>query len=345
MATVGWGIVGIGYIVETTMAPAIVADPHCELIAGVSRDQGRADDFANKFGAQYAYVDYEEMLANQDVRAVFIATPNALHANQVVAAAQAGKHVLCEKPLATSVADASRVVEACRTAGVRLGINFHNRQLSWVRDTKELIANGDIGEVMTIHVQAGAGLRPPVGWRSDPELAGLGTIYSQGVHVFDFLRFILDSDPVEVVAMFDYEKGKYEVETQALVLLRFANGTLAYVNSNQSIPYPHNDIEVFGTRGRITGVNLTRRRSDGELEVLTATTRTVSSYPQPSGLSHEQTLAAYTEAVLGDKEPSPSGMDGLHSMLLGESIALSVEERRLVEIDYSELNPERASDV
>jgi len=332
--TLRWGIIGIGNIVQGTMAPAMVAEPECELVAAVSRDQGRADAFAAEFGAKYAYTDYDEMLANPEVDAVFIATPNALHAEQVLAAAEAGKHVLCDKPMALTVEDAIREVEACHAAGVKFGINFHNRHLPWVQETARLVAEGAIGEVLTVQVEAGAGLRPPGGdWRGDPELAGLGTLYNVGVHVLDFLRVILDAEPVEVTAMFDDEGGRYAVETQVLALLRFDNGTRAYVNCNQSIPHPHNDIAVYGSRGRITGLNLTRSRIDGDLELLTDEETVVTPFPSPG--AHRRCLAAYTKAVLDGEEPNASGLDGLRSMELCDAIARSVRERRMVEVEYS----------
>ncbi|HEY4606309.1 MAG TPA: Gfo/Idh/MocA family oxidoreductase, partial [Acidimicrobiia bacterium] len=86
----GWGVIGIGAIVQSTMAPAMIAEPHCELVAAVSRDQGRAEAFAATFGARFAYTDYQQMLSNPEVDAVLIATPNRLHPEQVIAAARAG---------------------------------------------------------------------------------------------------------------------------------------------------------------------------------------------------------------------------------------------------------------
>jgi len=95
----------------------MAAEPECELVAGVSRDQGRADAFAKEFGARFAYTSYDEMLANPEVDAVYIATPNAQHADQVIAAAEASKHVWCDKPMSLAVADALREIEACDKAG------------------------------------------------------------------------------------------------------------------------------------------------------------------------------------------------------------------------------------
>lgn len=327
--TLGWGVIGLGNIVYTTMAPAMVAEPECDLVAGVSRDQGRADAFAAKFGARGAYTDYAEMLANPEVEAVFVATPNALHADEVVAAAEAGKHVLCDKPLATTTADAHRAYDACRAAGVRLGINFHNRHMPWVRDVRDLVRAGTLGDVQTIHLEASAGLRRHEGWRNDPQLAGVGAVYNIGVHVLDLLTFVLDARPVEVAAFFDREEPG-TLDSEALILMRFDNGTRVFVDTNQNNPHPHNDISLYGSAGRITGVSLTRSRVGGELRVLTDDGEKVTPYPAVE--AHRLCLAAFTRAVLAGEEPDASGLDGVHSVELCEAITTSVRERRRVEL-------------
>ena len=334
MTTLGWGVIGLGNIVNTTIAPAMVAEEACDLVAGVSRDQGRADAFAARFGARFAYDDYDRMLANPEVDAVFIATPNSLHARQVVAAARAGKHVLCDKPMATNVPDAVAEIEECRRAGVKLGINFHNRHLVWVRHVKELLADGVIGEVEAVEIEVGSGTRRYDNWRTNPETAGLGSIYNVGVHAFDFLRLILASEAVEVAAMFDQEPGSGAVERLGMVLIRFASGTLAYVNCNERLAYPRNDVVFFGTNGRIAGFGLTRARVDGHLTVTTAEGETTTPYPAPG--AHRLSVAAFTKAVLAGEEPNASGMDGLRSMQLCDAIARSVAERRVVQVDHSD---------
>ena len=120
--------------------------------------------------------DYVKMLADPAVRAVYIATPNALHAEQVIAAARAGKHVLCDKPLALTVTDARRCVEECRSAGVRLGITFQTRYYDGIADAAKLVRDGGIGDVIMAEVTMSAGRNLPRGWRTDPALAGLGTL-------------------------------------------------------------------------------------------------------------------------------------------------------------------------
>jgi 1,5-anhydro-D-fructose reductase (1,5-anhydro-D-mannitol-forming) len=334
MRKLGWGVIGIGNIVKGTMAPAMVAQEDCEVVAGVSRDQGRAEAFAAEFGARHAYTDYDEMLANPEVGAVFIATPNAQHASQVIAGARAGKHVLCDKPLAITVGDATQAVKVCRENEVLLGINFHNRHLPWVRDTRQMVADGVIGEVEVVQVEASSGPRHYDNWRADPTQAGLGSLYNVGVHVLDFLGWILDSPPTEVTALFDRAPGSGKVEMLAMVLIRYANGTLAYVNCNERVLYPQNSIALYGTEGRIVGEGLTRSRSDGILHLKTEAGETATPYPSPG--AHRLSLAAFTGAVLAGEEPNASGVDGLRSIELCDAIARSVTERCTVPVTFSE---------
>jgi 1,5-anhydro-D-fructose reductase (1,5-anhydro-D-mannitol-forming) len=328
----GWGVIGIGNIVRSTMAPAMVAEPECDLVAGVSRGQGRADAFAREFGARFAYTDYGEMLANPEVEAVFIATPNVFHARQVIAAASAGKHVLCDKPLANNVADAEAAVKACTEAGVMLGVNFHNRHLPWVKDVSRLIADGIIGQVEMVQMQVASGPRHYDNWRADPEMAGLGSVHNVGVHGLDFLRVLLGSDPIDVLATFDVAPGSGAVEMLALIQLRFGTGALVQYNANERLRDPLNDIVIYGTKGRIVGRSFTRSRSDGELAVLTDSGETFTRYPAPE--AHRLSLAAFTSAVLHGEEPNASGLDGLASAQICEAIARSAREGRLVRVVY-----------
>lgn len=331
-ARLRWGIIGIGNIVRSTMAPAMVVEAASDLVAAVSRDQGRADDFAKEFGARFAYTDYDEMLANPEVDAVFIATPNMFHSDQVVAAAGAAKHVFCDKPLGTNVADARRALDACESAGVSLGVNFHNRHLPWVRDVSRLLAEGTIGAIRVIQLQVASGPRHYDNWRADPVMAGLGSVHNVGVHGLDFLRVLLQSDPVEVMAMFDQVPGSGEVEMLALIQLRFENGVMVQYNANETLRDPLNDIVIYGTEGRMVGKSFTRSRSDGELAILTDAGETITRYPAPE--AHRLSLAAFTNAVLRGEEPNASGLDGLRSAQVCEAIERSARERRLVEVAH-----------
>ena len=125
--TVSWGILGAGKIAESQMAPAIAAAPGHELVAVMRRELDAAQQFADRHGAQRAYDNAEELLNDSQIDAVYVATPPHLHARQTVLAAQAGKHVLCEKPMALTTGEARQMIEACRASGVTLTICHYQR--------------------------------------------------------------------------------------------------------------------------------------------------------------------------------------------------------------------------
>jgi 1,5-anhydro-D-fructose reductase (1,5-anhydro-D-mannitol-forming) len=324
---IGWGIVGLGRIADTEIAPAVAAAANSTLAGVVSRTAAKAEEFAARHGAAAAYDDYAALLADPSVDAVYIATPNALHADQVVAAAEAGKHVLCDKPLATSVTEAERAVAACEAAGVRLGITFQTRNHEGMRDIRDLLAAGGIGSVRLVQVELGTGRKLPQGWRTDPGLAGVGVMHNLGVHAYDLLRFLLGAEVVEATAVVDVEPG-FSVDTLALALLRFDNGALAYVNANQSLPNTQPDLSVHGTEGAVFGRSVTRPNLTGSISV---TGREGSSQRSVSSAgAFVTTVGDFAGAVLEGRVPSPSGLDGLRSVELIDALARSARERRSV---------------
>jgi 1,5-anhydro-D-fructose reductase (1,5-anhydro-D-mannitol-forming) len=325
--TVGWAVVGTGNIAERGIAPHIQELAESELVAVVSRDQSRADEFARRHGARRACASYEAMLADPEVQVVSIHTPNALHAEQVVAAARAGKHVLCDKPLAPSAAEAERALEECRRAGVKLGINFQTRHHACFLEAHRLISAGTLGEVKLVQIEVSNGGSPLRGWRAAPGLAGLGAINNIGVHAYDLLRFLLGSEVMEVGVLTDVGR-RPELEVMALALLRFANGTMAYVNANQAYPLNQPEIDVYGSSGRITASNVTRPWADGEMRVTTADGEKVSQ--ETSQDCYRRVIDDFNHAVMGNREPHAAGEDGLRSVELTDAMARSAREGRFV---------------
>jgi 1,5-anhydro-D-fructose reductase (1,5-anhydro-D-mannitol-forming) len=324
---IGWGIVGLGRIATEEIAPAVNSAANSTLAGVVSRDATKAKSFAERHGAAAAYDDYQALLEDPAVDAVYIATPNAMHADQVVAAARAGKHVLCDKPLATSVADAERAVAECDAAGVRLGTTFQTRNYGGMAEVRALLADGEIGSVRLAQVELAAGRNLPKGWRTDPSVAGAGAMHNMGVHAYDLLRHLFGAEVSEVTAVVDVEPG-WEVDTLALALLRFDNGALAYVNANQSLSDPQRDIVIYGTEGRVVGRDVTRPNLQGSFAV---TGRGGSrSFEVDSGGGFVATIGNFAEAVLRGQQPSPSGRDGLRSVQLIDAMTRSVHERRTI---------------
>ncbi len=330
----GWGLIGTGRIAGDRILPGINAHSGNKLVGVVSRDQGRADTFSRKFGAEHAYTSYDDLLRNPDVTVVAIHTPNSQHAGQAIAAARAGKHVFCDKPMATSVADAERMVRECEKAGVKLGINFHNRFMPCFIETRRVIASGEIGDVQLVQLEASPGARPGGrlgSWRVDPGMAGLGTTMSIGVHVYDILRYLLSSEIATVSAFFDTPRGVME-ETN-MSMFRFANGVIAQLSVYENSPLPHNDFVIYGSKGRITGRGLTRSRAGGELQVVTTDGKTRSTeFPETN--AHAASVAAFSAALLEGRDPVPSGIDGLRSVQLTDAMAKSAWDGVHVRLAY-----------
>ena len=334
MKKVGWGLIGTGRIAEDRILPGINEHKGSRLVGVVSRDKGRAETFAKKFGAEYAYTSYDDLLKNPDVTAVAIHTPNSQHAEQAIAAARAGKHVFCDKPMATSVADAERMVRECEKAGVKLGINFHNRYMPSFIETRRIVASGEIGDLQMVQLEASPGARPGgrLGtWRLDAQVAGLGTTYSIGVHVYDILRYLLASEVTMVSAFFDKPRGV--MEEINLSTFRFANGVLAQLSVHESTPYPHNDFVIYGTKGRILGRGLTRSRAGGVMEVTTADGKTRSK-EFPAIDAHAAAVAGFSDALLEGRDPVPSGIDGLRSVQVTDAMARSAFNGEHVRLAY-----------
>ncbi len=327
--TLGWGIVGPGGIADREMAPAIAADPNSELVAVVARDPDKGRTFAEKHGARWSGTDYAQLLARPDVDVVLVTTPNALHADQVVAAAKAGKHVLCDKPLALDSADAERAVRACADAGVRLGMNFQTRFHTCFEEARRVIQSGGLGRVSHVQVDCSPGTRRPAGWRTDLTVAGLGSVNNIAVHMYDLLRFLLGQEVTEVSAMFDVGRER-AMEVLPMVLLRFGEGALAYANGNQSSFRPLNEIVVYGDKGRLDGQGLTRPETEGDLRVVTEEGERSTHYASRD--CYRRLLAAYSQAVVNGRDPSPSGEDGLRSVQITDAIARSAREGGVVEV-------------
>ena len=320
---IGWGVVSTGRAADVLVGPAINEAEDSKIVAVYSRDKEKADAYAEKHGAAHAYTSYEELLADPDVEVVYIASPNALHYEQVVAAAKAGKHIYCDKPLAMTVDEARQAVAAAREAGVKLGVNFQTRHYAANQEAARLIRDGVIGDVRLMEIASCAGDNPLKGWRTDPRLAGMGAVNNITVHPLDLACYFAGSEVDEIVALTNAGRTD-ELETLPLILVRFKNGALAYINGNQAVANPRADMMIYGSKGRITGHSTTRPGMEGELLVLVDGEEKSTSFTTRDGF--KRAISAFNQAIINNTEANPSGEDGLRSVQLVEAIARSAHE-------------------
>lgn len=332
----GWALVGTGWLAGDNLAPAINMASSAKLVAVHSRDKERGTAFAAKYGIEKSYDSFGEMLSDPEVEVVYIASPNSLHASQTIQAAEAGKHILCEKPMALTIEDCERMVEACRKNGVKLGIGFQNRHHPGHVEARRLISSGEVGNITLATVQYSHDWMDFSwsGWRADPRIAGGGSLVAMGVHCLDLLRFLLGQEVEEVLALSDAKWLGKPVEETILISLKFENGPFAFVVTGLHVPRPHNDVVIYGTKARITGVDTVGMPLKGHLQVTGDNINKKIEYSFPDSLvgNFVYQAEAFNRCLEEDTEPNASGADGLEMTRLTLSILESAKKGKSIRI-------------
>jgi 1,5-anhydro-D-fructose reductase (1,5-anhydro-D-mannitol-forming) len=317
-----WGLIGASTIAREWIIGAIRAQPGNELVALLSSDVRRGTEFARAHGIASSCTGLDALLANPDVDAVYISTTNELHKAQTLAAAAAGKHILCEKPLALSLADAREMVAACARARVVLATNHHLRNAATHRKIRELMRAGAIGKPLFARVFHAVYLPAHLqGWRLHNPAAGGGVILDISCHDADTLRFLFDAEAVEAVALSQQAQlASGELEDGVMAVLRFDNGVLAQLHDAFTVKHAGTGLEVHGTEGSILARDVMTQRPVGEIVLRSASGET--AVPVEHENLYVRALRAFNAAVAGQGQPSASGEDGVRSL----AVALAVQE-------------------
>lgn len=308
MEALRWGLIGCGDISRNRIAPAINALEHCELQAVNRRNSTLAESFANEFGAAKWYENWEDLLADKDIDAVYIATPVYLHAEQSIAAAKAGKHVLCEKPMALNSADCKRMIDACQTHNVALGIAYYRRFYPVVARLKEIMCSGEIGEPVIAEMQAFDWFdrKPgePRSWLLDKEQAGGGPMMDFGCHRIEVMQSLFGSID-EVQSQVFNSHFKRDVEDTAYVSLFFKNRTHAIIRVSHAVYESRDTLEICGTKGSIRVPVL----NTGSLVVTTEKGERTEHHPSNKN-THYPLIEDFEQAVREKRSPIVDGIAG-----------------------------------
>ena len=339
----GWGIISTGQHPDVKVAPAIKAAEGSELVAVYSRDRGRAEQFAEKHGARAAYDSLEDMLKDPAVDAVFVCSPNALHAGHTLAAAAAGKHVLSEKPMATTLDDAAEMVRGCRRAGVKLGVGFHLRQHPGHILARQHIERGGLGNLTLAQGQWGFGARgqgpPPPReglrrWWDQAELiGGASTMMGTGVHAVDLLRYLLGQEVVEVAALTTGQTADRPLEQLAAMCLRFDGGVIGTICCGRVMPDSRNDFAIYGGDGRITSRGTLWEAQQGQVEIVSETLNEEREFPDYFLGNFVAEIEDFQAAIEEDREPGANGVDGLRVVEVTLAMIESAQTRRTVRVE------------
>lgn len=246
-APVRWGVLGAANIALKKVIPAMQRGRMSRVVAIASRDLAKARAAADALDIPRAYGSYEELLADAEIEAVYNPLPNHLHVPWSIRAAEAGKHVLCEKPIALSAAEARTLLAARDRTGVQIGEAFMVRtHPQWIK-VRELIDAGRIGELRLIVGHFSYYRRDFDDIRSRLEFGG-GALMDIGCYPITLARWLFNAEPIEVVAQIEPDPDMH-VDRLASGLLRFAAGQASFTCSGQLVPYQR--MQIFGTRARI----------------------------------------------------------------------------------------------
>jgi 1,5-anhydro-D-fructose reductase (1,5-anhydro-D-mannitol-forming) len=316
-----WGLIGASTIAAEHMIDAF-RENGGEVTAVMSANPERAAQYAAKHRVAKSTSTLKELVDAKEVDAVYISTTNELHRDQVFAAAAAGKHVLCEKPLALTLTDARAMVVECHKYGVVMGTNHHLRNAATHRAMREAIKAGRIGKPRFARVFHSVYLPPHLqGWRIERPEAGGGVMLDITVHDADTLRFVLDDEPTSVVAMTSHSgMSKAGLEDGAMGVIRFSSGLLAQFHDGFTTKYAITGFEVHGNEGSLIARDCMTQAPKGDVLLRSGSGEELLKLNQEK--LYVRSVRLFQAAVDGRGAPSATGEDGVKSL----SVALSARE-------------------
>ncbi len=330
-----WGVIGCGGIANRRTLPGMMLDDNAELVAVMDMRIEAAEACREKYGAKYAFDKAEELLAFEEIEAVYIASPVFCHKAQCAMAAKAGKHILLEKPMGLSVAEAREIAEICDAAGVKLGVAFMMRFHSYHREMRRLVSEGILGEIVSARAQFTCWYPEMENcWRQNKALSGGGAMLDMAIHSIDLIRYITGLEIEETKGIFGNQVFKYGVDDAGIGVYRMSNGALCVVDSAFNIPddVSVSKLEIYGTKGSMVAKGTLSQEEGGELEVLAVESAggydaaqnrsTVQPIPVSVefGNMYTKELEAFGRAIRGEGEIPITASDAILSQKAIEDV-------------------------
>lgn len=337
-----WGVIGCGGIADRRTLPGMMLADNAELVAVMDSNPEAAARCKEKYGAKYAFTNEADLLALDEIQAVYIASPVFAHKEQAFAAAKAKKDILIEKPVGMTSKEAEEIANYCEEQGVKLGVGFMMRFHAYHQAMKELVQSGKIGEVVSARAQLTCWYPEMENcWRQEKRLSGGGAMMDMGVHCIDLIRYITGLEVKEAAGICGNQIFKYDVEDAGAVIMKLENGAIAYVDANFNIPdaAAKCKIEFYGTKGSIFAQGTISQVEGGEIEVYCADDTAGYDANQDRnevekvdicvefGNMYTKEIEAFGRAVLGECEVPISAKDAIMSQKIVEAAYQSNESK------------------
>lgn len=307
-----FGILGCARICRRDMIPALQNAPGIELAAIASRRQGEAAKWAAEYAIPRSYESYEAILADPAIDAVYLPLANEQHKPWVLAAAAAGKHLLCEKPLALDAEETEEMASGCRRAGVMLMEAFMWRHHPWVAEAQEIIKSGRIGELLLIKMDFSFQIQPG-DWRLDPARGG-GALFDLGCYGINLSRLFGEGEPTEIIAR--SRMGETGVDLTTAMVLRFGNGVTALLDCSFECR-DRNRIELVCTNGSLELPSGVLPPEEAKMIITTAEGQEMKHFAKVHQFVGE--LLAFATGIKEGRLPAPAE-DGRANMRVLEAV-------------------------
>jgi predicted dehydrogenase len=312
MKKIRWGILGVAKIATAKVIPAMQRSEHAEIAAIASRDLTKARAAADEHGIPQAYGSYEELLADPSIDAIYNPLPNHLHVPWSIRAAAAGKHVLCEKPIALSVAETRALIAARDKAQVKIGEAFMARtHPQWLR-AAEIIRSGRIGDLRVVSGYFSYFNRDPKNVRNIADIGG-GAILDIGCYPITLSRMMFQAEPLRVHALLDRDPD-FKTDRLASVILEYPQGHATFTCSTQLVPYQK--MHIFGTTGHIEIEIPFNAPPDKPTRIF------INGEPEEFPVCDQYTIQGelFSRAILENTQVPVPLEDALHNMIVIEKI-------------------------
>lgn len=334
----GYAIVGLGSYGLGVIIPQFANCKHSRLAAVVSGDPAKAKRVAAEHNlpasAIYSYANFDSIRDNPDVDIVYVCLPNAMHAAYTIRAAKAGKHVMCEKPMAVSVAECQAMIAACKAANRKLMIGYRCHFEAYNLEAMRLAHTGAAGKIRYVRSEHGFVQRDPTKWRLKRALSGGGSLMDMGIYSLQAARYMTGEEPIAVTARESTDRRDprfTEVEDMIDWTLEFPSGALAGCQSMYSAN--QNRILLMGDTGRIELEPATRYNGNQMWVGKDGRERAITPPPGPGRTQFAGQLDHLAACARSGREPIVSGEEGLRDMRIVAAIYRSAREGRTIRLD------------